>query len=242
MKGKSTPKLSRKTESILTKGHCDNAFYGSLRSSDNKGHIETKMTFVPIKVNLRNNPKQISHIFTGEDPATIKKTGLQRFYTPSHIMFNSYYVERHPKINPLKAKRYEFEKKLKQEDELNSNKIKRNIAQRRINENYMHNPMKILNKEETQKYNNDIFAKNKRRTKVYNAILGSNGFSRTLGGIKRPKSEKNLRLPNKITDNNFDITKRSMQINKSKDGLTVPYYGKRQFVCITYDKGHLGYL
>ena len=242
MKTKSTPKYTRKTETTLSAGHCDNEFYGSLRSDD-KGHVETKMTFVPIKVNTRNNPKQISHVFCGEDPATIKQTGIQRFYTPSHIMFNSYYVEQNPKKNPLKKKRYEIEKKIKEQDELNSNKKKRNIAERRINDNYLHNPMKILNKEETQKYNNDITKKNQKRTKVYNAILGSGGYSRTLGGIRRPQSQINIRVANKITDNDFDINKRSIQINKSKENNhAVPYFGRRQFICVSYGNGHLGYL
>ena len=245
MKGKSMPKYTYKTERTLTEGHCENQFYGSLRSDDGKCHVETKMTFVPIKVNRRNNLKQISHIFTGEDPATIKKTGIQRFYTPSHIIFNSEYVERNPKTNPLKAKRYEFEKKVKEQDEINLNKSKnkRNIAQRRIDDNYMHNPMKILNKEETKKYNDDIMLKNQKRTNVYNAILGSNGYSRTLGGIKRPKSENNIRVTSKVTDDSFDITKRSFQINRSKNnGQAVPYYGRKHFVRVSYGDGHFGYL
>ena len=140
------------------------------------------MTFVPIKVNIRKNLE--SHIFTGEDPATVKKEGIQRFYTPSHILFNSEYVERKPKINPLKKKKYEIEQKIK-ESENNPSKYTRNIMQRRIKENYLHNPMKILTREETKQYNDELTKRNKNRTNAYRAILGSNAYSRTLGRIKR---------------------------------------------------------
>ena len=47
----------------------------------------------------------------------------------------------------------------------------------------------------------------------------------------------------KITDNIFDITKCFIQLNKNKgNNNKVPYYGKRHFVCVSYGKGHLGYL
>lgn len=240
MKGKSVNKYEQKTESKLSKGGCDTAFYTSLRSGD-KPHAETKMTFVPIKVNTRKTFE--SHIFTGEDPATIKKEGIQRFYTPSHIMFNSEYVEKKPKINPLKKKKYEVEQKIK-ESEKNPGRT-RNIMQRRINDNYLRNPMRILTKEETKQYNDELTKKNEKRTDTYRAILGSKAYSRTLGGIRRPKSQLDIKVNynTKITDNNFDITKRSMQLNKNKENNgEVPYYGKRHFVCVSYGKGHLGYL
>lgn len=238
MKSKSVNRFEHKTEKTLNTGDCDINFYSSLRPGD-KPHAETKMTFVPIKVNIRKNLE--SHIFTGEDPSKIKKEGIQRFYTPSHILFNSEYVEKKPKINPLKKKKYEIEKKI-QESEKNPIKHPRNIMQRRINDNYLVNPMKILTREETKTYNDEITKRNEGRTSTYIAILGSKGYSRTLGGIKRPKSQANIKVNyNKITDNNFDITKRSMQLNKGNNN-EVPYYGKKHPTRVQYGKGHFGYL
>jgi hypothetical protein len=67
------PKKSLKTEETLSNGICNTAFFNLLRvDGSNLGHAETKMTFVPIKVNQRKVP--ISHVFTGEDPSTIKVT------------------------------------------------------------------------------------------------------------------------------------------------------------------------
>ena len=70
------------------------------------------MIFVPLKVNRRRD--RVSHVFTGEDSSTIKeyKKGLIRV-DRSHVVFNDYYFERNPKINPTKCARYEFENKYK---------------------------------------------------------------------------------------------------------------------------------
>ena len=132
-----------KTEQTLSNGICQNAFFNILRSG-NSGHAETKMTFVPIKVNQRKVP--ISHIFTGEDPSTIKVTRKSAIkYTPSNVIFNDDYFEKNPKINPLKKKKYEMEKKWKDSkqpysDELILTKSKKDILKRRIDEKYKTNP------------------------------------------------------------------------------------------------------
>ena len=107
-----TPAKALKTDQTLSKGICENAFYNLLRTDGNKtGDPETKMTFVPIKVNQRKVPE--SHIFTGEDPSKIKVSRKSNItYTPSHVIFNDFYFERNPKINPLKKKKYEMEKKV----------------------------------------------------------------------------------------------------------------------------------
>ena len=101
---------SLKTDQTLSKGICQNAFFNILRSDGNStGHAETKMTFVPIKVNQRKVPE--SHIFTGEDPSTIKVTRKSAIkYTPSNILFNDDYFEKNPKINPLKKKSMKWKK------------------------------------------------------------------------------------------------------------------------------------
>ena len=55
---------SLKTDQTLSKGICQNAFFNILRSEGNStGYPETKMTFVPIKVNQQKVSE--SHIFTG---------------------------------------------------------------------------------------------------------------------------------------------------------------------------------
>ena len=104
------PTKSLKTTQKLTKGVCENAFYNALRTDGNSnGHPETKMTFVPIKVNQRKVPE--SHIFTGEDPSTIKVTRKSAIrYTPSKVLFNDFYFEKNPKINPIKKKNMKWKK------------------------------------------------------------------------------------------------------------------------------------
>ena len=227
-----------KTEQTLSNGICQNAFFNLLRSDNlNPGHAETKMSFVPIKVNQRKVP--ISHIFTGEDPSTIKVTRKSAIkYTPSNVMFNDNYFEKNPKINPLKKKKYEMEKKWKESkqpysDELILSKSKKDLLKRRIDENYKTNPLKQNTKEENIKMNKEIALRSQRHTQAYNGFLGSKNCGRILGGIKSPKLENRIKYEeqkynNKITDNNFNITKRAMILNRNKE-KEVPYYGKRSF-------------
>ena len=233
---------SLKTDQTLSKGICQNAFFNILRSDGNStGHAETKMTFVPIKVNQRKVPE--SHIFTGEDPSTIKVTRKSAIkYTPSNILFNDDYFEKNPKINPLKKKKYEMEKKWKEgkqpySDELILSKSKKDILKRRIDENYRTNPLKINTKEENIKMNEELALKSQRHTQAYNGYLGSKNCGRILGGIKSPRLENKIKLENekfnnRITDNNFNINERAMVLNKTKDN-GVPYYGKRIFRAVT---------
>ena len=232
---------SLKTDQTLSKGICQNAFFNILRSDGNStGHAETKMTFVPIKVNQRKVPE--SHIFTGEDPSTIKVTRKSAIkYTPSNILFNDDYFEKNPKINPLKKKKYEMEKKWKESkqpysDELILSKSKKDILKRRIDENYRTNPLKINTKEENIKMNEELALKSQRHTQAYNGYLGSKNCGRILGGIKSPRLERKIKLDekfnNRITDNNFNINERAMTLNKTKDN-GVPYYGKRIFRSVT---------
>ena len=227
-----------KTEETLSNGICQTAFFNILRSDkSNPGHAETKMFFVPIKVNQRKVP--ISHIFSGEDPSTIKVTRKSAIkYTPSNVMFNDNYFEKNPKINPLKKKKYEMEKKWKDSkqpysDELILTKSKKDILQRRIDENYKTNPLKQNTKEENIKMNQELALKSHRHAQAYNGFLGSKNCRRILGGIHSPRLENNIKFEqqkynNKITDNNFNINKRAMALNKNKDN-EVPYYGKKNF-------------
>ena len=234
------------TEQTLTRGICQNAFHNMLRSDNPQlGHAETKMTFVPIKVNkIRKVPT--SHIFSGENDSEIKvskKKGVR--YTPSNVLFNDDYFEKNPKINPQK-KRGHMVNKLWQENKhmdgkmINSKSCK-TLFKRRIDENYNTNPIRINTKEENQKMNEELAAKVARHTRAYNGFLGSKNCKRILGGINNPFYENKIKgendqYNNKITKNNFNINQKAVLINKNSDNF-VPYYGKKHFRCVSYGKG-----
>ncbi len=221
-------------EQILSTGNCNKNFFNNLRG-DSNGHPETKMTFVPIKVNKRKVPK--SNIFTGEDPSIIKVSKKSKIrYNPSNILFNDNYFEKNPKINPIRRKRYEMEKNWKESkypysDELILSKSKKDNLKRRIDENYKTNPLKINTKEENIKMNEELALKNKKHAIAYNEFLGSKKCGRILGGIISPKLMNRYKTHNdlnKITNNNSKINERAMMLNWNKDKV-VPYYGKRSF-------------
>ena len=231
-KGKNSASESFRTQITLSSGNCENAFYNMLRTGDpDHGHIETKIAFVPIKVNKRR--EQTSHIFTGEDPSTIKETQKKHLkHLTSNVIFNDSYVEKNPKINPRKKERYNFEDKYKKNqkysDELVMSKRRKKLMQRKINDNYTNNPIKILNKEEREQYNKEIALKNQRHRQAFTKFMNSNSCKRILGGIKRDKFKMNDNQINKITNNDFNITKKAQCLNKNEDNL-IPYYGKRHF-------------
>ena len=250
VKSHSTSKPLRpyQTEQTLSRGICQNTFHNLLRSDNpNLGHAETKMTFVPIKVNkCRGVPT--SHIFSGENPSEIKvskKSGVR--YTPSNVLFNDDYFEKNPKINPQKKRGY-IVNKLWQEDKhmdgkLINSKSCKTLFKKRIDDNYNKNPIKINTKEENEKMNQEIANKTERRTKAYNGFLGSNNCKRILGGIINPKYENKIKGENdqykkadKVTANNFNINQKAMMINKNSENF-VPYYGKKHFRCVSFGKG-----
>ncbi len=237
------PMKSYNTEQTLTRGICQNAFHNMLRSDNPQlGHAETKMTFVPIKVNkVRKVPT--SHIFSGENASEIKvskKKGVR--YTPSNVLFDDDYFEKNPKINPQK-KRGHMVNKLWQENKhmdgkmINSKSCK-TLFKRRIDENYNTNPIRINTKEENQKMNEELAAKVARHTKAYNGFLGSKNCKRILGGINNPYIENKIKgdndqYNNKITKNTFDINQKAVLINKNSDNF-VPYYGKKHFLSLIH--------
>ena len=102
---------SFQTEEKLSKGNCESTFHNMLRGGEN-GHAETKMVFVPLKVNRRK--EQVSHIFTGEDPSKIRETQRKHVkHEKSNVMFNDNYFEKNPAIKPQRLARYNFEEKYK---------------------------------------------------------------------------------------------------------------------------------
>lgn len=244
-----------KTEPKLSVAYCNQTFHNSLRTNDPQGHAETKMTFVPIKVN-KCKDQQASHIFTGEDPKTIKVSRKPVGYIPSNVMFDDYYFEKNPRIIPDKKRRYQIEKQIQENDkhpfsdEVLIPKCEKNkLMQRKINEMYRTNPIHILDAEENRKNNEALFKKNENRVKVFNAFLGSKNYKRTLGGIRSKNLNKSCegirckrnegatgdifmsldaRQINKVVNNDPDINKNAMIVNRDADQM-VPHYAKSQF-------------
>ena len=244
----SQPLKSYKTEQTLTRGICQNTFHNLLRCDNPAaGHAETKMTFVPIKVNqLKKVPT--SHIFSGENPSEIKvskKKGIK--YTPSNIIFNDDYFEKNPKINPQKKKGYVINKLWQENKHMDGQMINskscKTLFKRRIDENYNTNPMKINTLEENRKMNQEFVNKVAQHAKAYNGFLGSKECKRILGGINNPylenkkKGENDLykKNNNKITNNNFNINQKAALINKNTENF-VPYYGKKHFRAVSFGK------
>ena len=221
---------SFQTEEKLSKGNCESTFHNMLRGGEN-GHAETKMVFVPLKVNRRR--EQVSHIFTGEDPSKIRETQRKHVkHEKSSVMFNDNYFEKNPSIKPQRLARYNFEEKYKKNakysDEIHIGEQRKKRLERKINDNFLVNPIKMLNKEENQKLNNELALKNQRRTNAFKNYMGSDGCRRVLGGIKSHRLSADKIQNNKVVNNNFNITQKSMDINKNLNN-EVPYYGRRHY-------------
>ena len=188
--------------------------------------------------------EQISKIFTGEDPSTVKESRKKIVKTQvSNVIFNDYYFERHPNIKQGKKQRYLVEDKIRKEsgytDDLKKPK-QTEAFKRKIKDSYLNNPMKIYNKEENQKYNDKERLKYAHRAKAFDSVYGSDGCKRTLGGITRKKDayEQNN---NKVTNNSFNITKNAMILNKNEN-QQVPHYPKRHFITCQGDGKAMTYL
>ena len=176
---------------------------------------------------------QISHIFTGEDPSTVKESKKKYVRSNvSNVIFNDDYVE-NPRVKELKKQRYLFEERIKKEsgytDDLKKPK-ETEAFKRKIKDSYLHNPMKVYNKEENKKFNEGERQKYAHREKAFNNVFGSGNCKRTLGGINRKTnfgSEK--QNSDKVTNNSFNITQNAMALNKDEN-QQVPYYGRRHFI------------
>ena len=188
---------------------------------------------------------QISHIFTGEDPSTVKeskKKYIRSNNNTSSVMFNDEYIEK-PRVKEIRKQRYLIEQKIRNEsgytDDLKKPK-ETEAFKRKIKDSYLNNPMKIYNKEENQKYNDKERLKYAHRAKAFDSVYGSDGCKRTLGGITRKKDayEQNN---NKVTNNSFNITKNAMILNKNEN-QQVPYYPKRHFITCQGDGKAMTYL
>ena len=203
----------------------------------------SQQSYNPLVENRRRD--QTSHIFTGEDPSTVKETQKKHVqHLKSNVVFNDSYYETNPKINPQRYARYNFEQRYKRNakfsDELVLSEGRKKLLERKINDNYKCNPMKIMNKEENDKYNRELALKNQKHAQAFNKVMGSDGCKRVLGGIKRNKINYGQNDTNKVTNNDFHITQKSIMLNKDENNQ-VPYYGRRHFrYASTGDaKGHI---
>ena len=185
--------------------------------------------------------QQSSHIFTGEDPSTVKESKKKQIRSKiqtSNVIFNDSYIE-NPRIKDDKKRRYLIEEKIKSEsgyaDDLK--KPKDTVAfKRKIKDSYISNPMKIYNTEENQKYNEGQRQKYAHRVQAFNNVFGSDKCKRTLGGInRRSNMDSQMQNSDKVTNNSFNITKNAMILNKDEN-QQVPYYGRRQFITCSNGK------
>ncbi len=183
---------------------------------------------------------QVSHIFTGEDPSSIKESQKKHIKPQtSNIIFNDSYNEK-PQVKEYRKARYEFEQRIKSNSEYSDDmkKGKDTIAfKRKIQDSYLNNPMKIYNKEEHKKYNEGEKEKFAHRAKAFNNVFGSDKCKRTLGGISKKENVKSEKQnSDKVTNNNFNITKNAMILNKNEN-QQVPYYGRKQFAACSSVNG-----
>ncbi len=176
---------------------------------------------------------QISHIFTGEDPSSVKESKKRYIKTESsNVIFNDSYVEKNPNIKESKKKRYLVEDKIKKESGYSDDikKEKETVAfKRKINDSYLHNPIKVYNNEENKKYNEEERQKYAKRTKAFNNVFGSDNCKRTLGGVTRKNYYNQNQNSDKVTNNSFNITHNAMLLNKDENNQ-VPYYPRRHFI------------
>ena len=188
---------------------------------------------------------QISHIFTGEDPSSIKESQKKHVKPQtSNIIFNDNYLEK-PQVKEGRKKRYLFEQKIKAESGYTDDikKEKDTVAfKRKIKDSYVNNPMKIYNNEENKKYNEGERLKYAHRANAFNKTFGSDKCKRTLGGINK-KSNFNAHMQNsdKPTNNSFNITQNAKILNQDEN-QRVPYYGRRHFITCSGNGKSMTYL
>ena len=222
-----------KTKHNLNKAFCDKTFKNNLRNDD-PTHIHNEIRMIDFNPKIRKCKEQTSHIFSGEEPNKIKYSHRQNFYVPSNIIFNDDYVEKNPKINNEKKLRYIMEKKWKDEskklysDELIISKERQKRLDRKIKDNFIVNPIKVLTNEQSKKLNEEEKLKNNRHAIAYNHILNSERFQRTLKGIQRANFNDKNYNNNKVTNDDFNITQKANLLNKNQNNER-PYFGRKHF-------------
>lgn len=205
------------TEEKMSKENCEFKFKQTLRNNlEEKEYIEKK----PLKENKPINPKKLqeqeSDIFIKKASGNPECAKKQLPHLRSNVLFNDDYVEQNPKINKGKTVKYQREKELKEiknlySDEPNFSDSRKQRLERKINDNFNKNPMKILDKIETSDLNKIMEEKNAKKKEVYEGFLGSQNTKKLVGGY----CKENSRLSDKITNNDFNITEKAKEINKA---------------------------
>ena len=96
--------------------------------------------------------------------------------------------------------------------------------------------MNIYSKLLFDQQNKEIALKNKEHSKAFVKLFNSNSCKRLLGGIKKDKIKMNENQSNKITNNDFNITKKAEELNKNEENQ-IPYYGRRHYRFASYGTG-----
>ena len=228
-----------RTEQTLSQKNCETSFQNMLRTGDpTYGHIETRLHYGPakkIKKKKQQRREQVSHIFTGEDPKTVKESTKRHYYftNRSQIFFNDYVFIK-PKIKPQRKTRYEYEKQIKERtlhpysDEFYLPPQRKKVIQKKIEFDYLHNPIRTYTKEEIDLYNQKILEKNRRRYKDFEKTYDSSSCKRLLGGIRPKKNGFYDNRVNKITNNDPNINQSSIILNRNEN-KEVPYWAKKHF-------------
>ena len=218
-----------RTPGNLNRGLCEQTFKNALRDEGTGfGHKET--TLAEYKDNPRRRREQVSHVFSGDDGQQERRGGKAIRYIPSNVMFNDEYFEQNPQYNPQKKARYEDEKRRKEEsnklysDELRICPEREEGMNRKIRDTYGKNPLKILNQEETSKFNTDNRQRVSERTKVIGKYMGSAELKGTFAEFRKNRNgEVNYEQP-KIVNNDMEAMSKAAGNRQSE-----PNYGKKHF-------------
>ena len=169
--------------------------------------------------NMQNNNEQINQ--------NQKRT---RKYQPieSNVMFNDAYVETNPKINNKMKARYQFEKKIKENnnhlysDELHICPEKLNSLNRKIKDNYECNPIPVLNEQDIKKMSDDNYKKNQKRCENIKGYTNSNAlkglFNYNNEQFESDKIINHKPIVNNINKDNVSYGKKSFKFCAARNG------------------------
>lgn len=232
-----------RTAERLNPSTCDRTFRNVLRARNGQpGHNETKLALVGPKYKKRR--EQVSHIFSQEPEHNVSHGGGVRYTykrNASSVMFNDSYVEEHPKITLWRKLRYQVEKENEAEnalsnmDEFHKKPQRAYGLQRKIRDYVGTNPVVYLTNEQLKDNNEKYKIKVIRRTEAYNGFMGSQNIKKCFASLRKGGTScENL---NKVCNQDFSITKRGKQLNKS-----MSVFGKKKFMYSSCGKGAFTYM
>ena len=215
------------TPETLSKDYCQENFKLCLRNDGPRKEVGSGPAFVnPVPKKRR---EQISHVFTGE-PEINQNQKRTRKYQPieSNVMFNDAYVETNPKINNKMKARYQFEKKIKENnnhlysDELHICPEKLNSLNRKIKDNYECNPIPVLNEQDIKKMSDDNYKKNQKRCENIKGYTNSNAlkglFNYNNEQFESDKIINHKPIVNNINKDNVSYGKKSFKFCAARNG------------------------